>query len=440
MRSLLLLFGFPVLLFPIDVTAQYVLSEMMDTTTKKGKLLNIQFGDKDQLKFSGYIQPQFQWAEAKGISTYSGGDFSSNSNNRFMFRRARMKTEYAHYTTSGKLQSQLVFQIDGTERGIAMRDLWGRLYENKLELFSLTIGLFARPMGYEVMYSSSDRETPERGRMSQILMKTERDIGAMLTIDPRKSSYRWKNLLRFDIGVFNGQGLTSTTDFDSHKDVISRITIKPQQLNKQGWTIGVGISAYFGGIVNRGPWLYQTKELNGNLSVIGDSSNNNIASVAPRHYFGADVQFKMPRDKWHTELRAEYMQGKQTSRATTSETPSSYPMTSSNVLLPLYIRNFNGAYFYLLQHLGSNQVQLLVKYDWYDPNTKVSGNEINSTNGFSTADIRYSTVGTGFIYHISPFLKAVLYYDLVTNETTRINGFDKDLADDVLTVRLHYRF
>ncbi|HQE12814.1 MAG TPA: hypothetical protein PLQ78_08705 [Flavipsychrobacter sp.] len=79
MRSLLLLLGIPLLLFPMDVLAQYVLSEMMDTTTKKGKLLNKQFGDKDQLRFSGYIQPQFQWAEAKGISTYSGGDFSSNS-------------------------------------------------------------------------------------------------------------------------------------------------------------------------------------------------------------------------------------------------------------------------------------------------------------------------------------------------------------------------
>lgn len=440
MRSLLLLLGIPLLLFPMDVQAQYILSEMMDTTTKKGKLLNKQFGDKDQLRFSGYIQPQFQWAESKGISTYNGGDFSSNSNNRFMFRRARLKTEYAHYTTSGKLQSQLVFQIDGTERGIAMRDLWGRLYENKLELFSLTIGLFPRPMGYEVMYSSSDRETPERGRMSQILMKTERDIGAMLTIDPRKSSYRWKNLLRFDIGVFNGQGLTSTTDFDSHKDVISRITIKPQLLNKQGWTITGGLSAYYGGMVNRGPWLYQTKETNGNFSVVGDSSNHNMNSVAPRHYLGADFQFKIPRNKWHTEVRGEYIKGKQTSRATSSETPSSYPMTSNNVLLPLYIRNFDGAYFYFLQHLGSNQLQLLVKYDWYDPNTKVSGKTISSTNGFSTADIRYSTLGTGFIYHISPFLKAVLYYDHVTNETTHITGFDKDLADDVLTVRLHYRF
>ena len=36
--------------------------------------------------------------------------------------------------------------------------------------------MFARPFGFEINYSSSDRESPERGRKSQILMKGERDL------------------------------------------------------------------------------------------------------------------------------------------------------------------------------------------------------------------------------------------------------------------------
>jgi hypothetical protein len=61
-----------------------------------------------------------------------------------------------------------------------------RLYETKGHNFSFTAGLFARPFGFEVNLGSNFRESPERGRMSQILMPTERDLGMMITYDPLK--------------------------------------------------------------------------------------------------------------------------------------------------------------------------------------------------------------------------------------------------------------
>ena len=33
----------------------------------------------DHIRISGYIQPQFQVASAKGAKTFSGGDFAPNS-------------------------------------------------------------------------------------------------------------------------------------------------------------------------------------------------------------------------------------------------------------------------------------------------------------------------------------------------------------------------
>ena len=64
-----------------------------------------------------------------------------------MLRRARIRFDYAHYSKEGLPQAQVVFQFDGTERGVVIRDFWGRLYENRFQLFSFTMGMFARPFG-----------------------------------------------------------------------------------------------------------------------------------------------------------------------------------------------------------------------------------------------------------------------------------------------------
>lgn len=72
-----------------------------------------------------------------------------------------------------------------------------------------------------------------------------------------------------------------------------------------------------------------------------------------------------------TELRGEVITGKQTATQNSSETPAAL-ITGMN---GHYIRNFNGAYFYLLQNITLKH-QVVVKYDWYDPNSNVYGMEI----------------------------------------------------------------
>ena len=153
------------------------------------------------------------------------------------------------------------------------------------------------------------------------------------------------------------------------------------------------------------------------------------------------MQFKIPNRKGFSDFRAEYIMGTQTATAATSETPGSYPVTSTtNLPVPLYIRNFDGAYFYYLQHLGMDRLQLVVKYDWYDPNKKVKGAEISVAKGYSAADIRYNTFGAGLVYYINVHVKATLYYDWITNESTGIAGYTSDIKDNILTCRLQYRF
>lgn len=178
--------------------------DMVDTTKDMGKSMLSIYKKFDHIRIGGYMQPQFQLAARKGEKSFDGGDFATNSNNRFMLRRGRIRFDYIHFAAKKGPSVQFVFQFDGTERGVFIRDFWGRIFENKYQLFALSVGMFARPFSYELNLSSSDRESPERGRMSQILMKTERDLGVMVSFEPRRPGHPL-HYLKIDAGLFNGQ-------------------------------------------------------------------------------------------------------------------------------------------------------------------------------------------------------------------------------------------
>ncbi|MBL0306025.1 MAG: hypothetical protein IPQ25_08290 [Chitinophagaceae bacterium] len=158
----------------------------------------------ENLRITGYIQPQFQKAQSDGAPSYTGGNFSPFSSSRFMLRRARVKIDYIMPSKEKYPQAMFSFQIDATERGVIVRDMFLKLFETKRNLFSMTAGLFARPFGYEVNLSSAFRETPERGRMSQILMPSERDIGIMVSHEPQESKQK-RSRFKFDIGFLTGR-------------------------------------------------------------------------------------------------------------------------------------------------------------------------------------------------------------------------------------------
>lgn len=428
------------LLFSGIAKAQFLM-DMIDTTTSVGKGMFSLYQKYDAVRFSGYIQPQFQYASSKGINSYASGNFPNEVDNRFMLRRGRFRLDYTRYNEARMPVVQFAFQFDGTERGVFIRDFYGRLFENKWDVFSLTAGMFARPFSYEVNLSSGDRETPERGRMSQILMRTERDIGAMVSFEPRRPNHPLK-FLKIDAGLFNGQGLTATSDFDSHKDFITRVAVKPVKLNSRNWRLSGAVSMLYGGMEQFTQYIYKMGSSTDKPAFYVDSSLSNKGKIAPRHYYGADIQFRVPngKNKGATEIRLEYMRGTQTATASTTETPGTIPV-SGGVNAPLYIRNFDGAYLYLLQNLGSPMNLIVVKYDWYDPNKKVKGMEVGAANsGMTPADIRYNTLGAGFIHYFNPNMKVMLYYDYVKNESTSLQGYTDDLPDNVFTCRLQYRF
>ena len=132
---------------------------------------------------------------------------------------------------------------------------------------------------------------------------------------------------------------------------------------------------------------------NGGKEFVVDSSEANLGKSAPRHYYGADMQVKLHHGWGETEWRAEYWFGTQPGTQTSTSNPGTLPTVNGRPV-PTYVRKFNGAFLLFLQNIVNSKHQLMVKYDWYDPNIKVQKKEIgNSVGNLTQADIKFSTIG-----------------------------------------------
>jgi hypothetical protein len=138
-----------------------------------------------------------------------------------------------------------------------------------------------------------------------------------------------------------------------------------------------------------------------------------------------------------TEFRAEFMVGTQTATINSSETPPALLQAREGY----YVRNFYGAYLYLLHHFVNAHHQIGVKLDWYDPNTKVTGMDIGTPGTtLGAADIKFTTLGFGYINYLNENIKLVVWYDKVMNEKTQLPQFINNIKDDVFTCRVQFRF
>ena len=415
-----------------------------------------------KLKFSGYVQAQWQKADTIGAPSVAGGNFSGYDN-RFQIRRARFKGSYSGENT------QVVFQFDLKDDGsVKVKEAYGIYSEPFLKTLSLTAGIFNRPFGYEVEYSSSTLESPERSRIMQTLFPDECDLGAKLTIQAPKTSSL--NIVKLDVGLFNGNAITSETD--KFKDIIAHLSVKKAVLNENLLLQG-GVSYYNGGWANPKSNIY--KYNSDSLVFVLDPSFKN-GDKLKRNYLGLDAQATFSSVLGLTTIRGEYLWGTQTGTNSASKSPTGAVAGTSDKTTKIVvrdtitkkdvpttytvsspanfmIRDFSGGYVMFIQRIMQSKHELVVKYDWYDPNTKAAGDEIGKSTiaanqKSSTGDIKFTTLGLGWNYYITSNLKFTVYYDMVSNEkTSKIKGtgsgiddYSKDLKDNVLTVRALYKF
>lgn len=373
-----------------------------------------------RLKITGYIQGQYQWGEEDAsMKVGTANENTDKSFNRIGIRRGRIKFAYEHGIASA------VFQLDVTEKGVGFKDAYINIKDPWINSIALRAGIFDRPFGYEISYSSSRRESPERSAVFQTLFPDERDLGAMLVLQAPKSS-PW-SILKLQGGLFAGNGIKQETD--RRKDFIGHLSASKTFGN---FSFGAGAS-YYNGSVYQG--TEQVYKMSGKEFVLNDDASNK-GRFAKREYVGFDLQLALKSGIGATRLNAEYLFGQQPGKDTGTKSPNDSKLPTS----PTYIRDFSGGYAMLVQDIAKTPVSVVVKYDWYDPNTKVSKNEVGD-GGTTEADLSQNTWGAGAIWNIDPALRLTAYYEFNRNEkTTQLAGFDKDLKNDLFTLRLQYKF
>lgn len=418
------------LMLGTKMIAQEEAANPLDTIARSLQTINDELKIMKRLKITGYVQPQWQYIDSAGAPSFAGGDFVNGNGkyySRFTMRRGRFKFTYDFDNV------QLMINTDATEKGLAMRETFVKVTDPWTRMFSLTAGLLQVQFGFEVTQSSSVRETPERARYNQILFSTERDLGAFGSMVLPKTSPLYG--LKIDVAVMNGVAGVNP-EFDSHKDFTGRAqysrTIKSEKVS---WAIGA--SSYYGGYR-----LGTVKDYNFVTLANGDKGfefakdTADYTRVGRRIYMGADAQASFDWKPGITTLRAEYITGEQPGVTSNSLSPRGVPTAA------IYHRKFNGAYFYFIQNIGQSKFQAVVKYDWYDPNVQIAGKDIGKagTNTKNAGDIRFDTYGFGVTYRINAFAKIIVYYDLVKNEGTLVPGYEKDIKDNVTTIRMQMKF
>jgi len=385
--------------------------------------------DAHEITITGYLQTQYQRAQSAGISSFSGGDFSKNSKDRFMIRRGRLKIDRADKYSS------IVFQIDATQNGVALMDAFIQLHQPDSKALLFTAGLFNRPFGHSIVYSSGYRDFPERARVFQTLMPRERDLGAMVTFRPDNKMFHF---LTAELAVINGSGY-SARDYDSRKDIVGNLGFKFDSLANKKLHVGFGGSFYKGTVRNDTESYYSSTS----TGFVKNTSPTNINWNAKRDYFGGNLQLQYDNDFGTTLFKAEYVAGTQPGVASTTSItgPVATMSFSTQPATDLYLRPFSGYYLWLSQQIAKSRFTALLAYDSYDPNVDVKEAEIGAVNSNTTAaDIKYNTLGYGVACLINKRIKMTVYNEHVVNNSTQLPEYLDDLKDDVFTLRLQYRW
>ena len=377
-------------------------------------------------KVSSYIQGQYQYGQPD--ASLKVGDTNENPDkgfNRMGIRRGRAGLEYNDGIGMG------VIQINADEKGISFRDLYIGIHDPWTKRNRLTAGVFSCPFGYEVGYSTTNLESPERATVIQYFFPDERDVGAMLSLLPDQSSQL--SFLRLDAGVFAGNGINRETD--NRKSFISRLRAEKAAGSWGKW--GAGASYYRGSVYNPAAEAY---EMEGKGFVRLDKGK--AGTFMKREYFGLDAQLSLYSPIGTTTLRTEGLLGTQPGIAESSRSPNYGSRPENSPGNALYKRPFLGYYFYIVQGIGASPFSVVLKYDSYDPNTDIKGAETGTDGTFtSKTDLSQNTIGTGILYSYSKHIRLQAYYEINNNEKSpHITGYENNRKDNIFTFRIQYKF
>jgi len=305
----------------------------------------------NKIKISGYVQAQWEMY-GKDLEKSNGYD------NTFYIRRARVK-----FTYEALDGVKFVLQPDFSTGNLVLKDAYAVLNIPKLKDWTFWAGQMNR-IDYEVEYSSSSREVLERSRVIRAIYPGEREVGVKLEYIGTKIP------LKFQLMAMNGNFTsTQSKDVDSKKDFMSRL-VYSIKLPNSGLGIDLGVNGYYGGNLSRtNPYI---KKSDGTIDSI------KIWSYLKKNWVGGEIQI-FADVLGGMAIKGEYVAG-------VNSTPSAIAATATRAQMmasPNLYNNFSGFYLYFIKNIGPKN-QFVAKYDYYDPNTKLSGDAAGNSIYYNT--------------------------------------------------------
>ena len=375
------------------------------------------------LKFSGYVQSQLSVGGKD--ATLNVGAAKSNEDADYILRmglrRARLKL------TTGTAYGMLNVEVNAAESGVSLLDAYLRVH-TKDQMFMLQVGVWGRNFGFELNNPSVSIETMERSFVGDYMFPGLKDVGAKFVFSGKKNTAF--SGFKAELAALNGNGIGK--DCDNAKDIVLHLTNKWQFNDKTSLNVG---ASYYEGFVLLANDTAKHYKIGANDAF--EQTSTKAGHYVSRRYVGMETQL-VNKNKWgRTQFRMEVSTGVQPSEHGSNESLKSGKKYEKH----LYSRNYLGGHAWLIHDIATTKLSLVCRYDYFDGNLKVSGNELSTAKGHTYADTQRTAVEAGVMWR--PFANTLVHaaYIFNFNETSpTLVDATKDRNDDVFSLRLTYRF
>ena len=346
------------------------------------------------VKLSGYGMTQYQYSGQK--------DAESNS---FNIRMARIALE-GRIAGDFYWKTQIQFNGNTSNLGSSPRmvDLFAEW--QKYDYFKVKIGQFKNPFTFEnpmhpidqgfMGYSQNVSKLAGFSDRAGEHASNGRDIGLQLQGDFLKNA-NGRNLLHYQIGVFNGQGI-NTKDVDNQKNVIGGVWLMPvsgMRIGAFGWT---------GSYARKGNWTefvaYPTSSVTPGATKDPEHKNE-VRKLAQNRYA---FSFEYKKDGW--TVRSEYIHstGKAFAKSITNFNDANAKDCSLNEKIGDKAQGVYGLVIAPLAQLPKNsRIDVKARYDMYQPNGK--------------SNMQKTQYEAGLNFHIGKRITILTEYALINDKT-----------------------
>ena len=352
------------------------------------------------VKLSGYALTQYQASWQKGAES-----------NSFNVRMGRISLE-GRIAKDFYWKTQLQFNGNTSNLGSSPRmvDLFAEW--QKYSFFKVKIGQFKNPFTFEnpmnpidqgfMAYSQNVSKLAGFSDRAGEHASNGRDIGLQFQGDFLKNA-NGRNLLHYQIGVFNGQGI-NTKDVDQQKNIIGGVWVMPvagMRIGAFGWT---------GSYARKGNWTETIADPSSSVTPNATKEITHSNEVRKLNQNRYAFSFEYKKDGW--TVRSEYIHS--TGMAFAKSITNHGDANSKDCSLNENIGNkAQGVYGLVIAPIADlkkgNKIDFKARYDMYQPNGKT--------------DMMKTQYEAGFNFHIGKNFTILTEYALVNDRTLQKHNY-----------------